>query len=342
MRFAAPQYFMLLGLIVVLAIFYIWSINRKKKVLERFGDLFLLLKTSPQISFARQGGKAAVLMAGILFIIFTLSQLQCGTHMEMMKREGIDIIIAIDVSNSMLAEDMKPSRIDKARQEVRGIINRLEGDRIGLVAFAGEAFIQCPLTLDYTAAEIFLDVVDVGLIPQQGTAIGDAIRKTNEAFETQERKHKVMILLTDGEDHTGQAIPEAEEARRQGIKIFPIGIGSVVGEPIPVLDRQGNRVGYKKDEKGEMIVTRLDEITLQKVALSTGGKYYHATAGEMELDKVYDEISKMEKKELEGKLMMQYEDRFQYPLFLAILLIILEFFISEKRKSRDIEKDENV
>jgi len=338
MRFAAPQYLALLGLIVVLAIFYVWSINHKKKILERFGDLLLLLKTSPYISFARQGGKAAMLLTGMLFIVLTLSQLQCGTHMEMMKREGIDIVIAIDVSNSMLAEDMKPNRIDKARQEVRGIIDRLEGDRIGLVAFAGEAFIQCPLTLDYTAAEIFLDVIDVGLIPQQGTAIGDAIRKATEAFETQERKHKVLILLTDGEDHTQAAIAEADEARRQGIKIYPIGIGSSVGEPIPVSDRQGNRVGYKKDRNGEMIVTKLDEITLQKVALATGGKYYHATAGEMELDRVYDEISKMEKKELEGKLMMQYEDRFQYPLFLAIIMIILEFFVSERRKRKGVKK----
>ncbi|PKK84800.1 MAG: hypothetical protein CVT49_01200 [candidate division Zixibacteria bacterium HGW-Zixibacteria-1] len=338
MRFAAPHYLALMGLIVVLAIFYIWSISRKKKILERFGDLFLLLKTSPYISFARQGGKAAMLLAGVLFLVVTLSQLQCGTHMEMMKREGIDIVIAIDVSNSMLAEDMKPSRIDKARQEVRGIIDRLQGDRIGLVAFAGEAFIQCPLTLDYTAAQIFLDVVDVGLIPQQGTAIGDAIDKATEAFETQERKHKVLILLTDGEDQTQKAIPAADEARKQGIKIFPIGIGSTVGEPIPVTDRQGNRVGYKKDQKGEVIVTKLDEITLQKVAMATGGKYYHATAGEMELDKVYDEISKMEKKELEGKMMMQYEDRFQYPLILAILLIVLEFFVSEKRKPGRIEE----
>jgi Ca-activated chloride channel family protein len=312
--------------------FYVWAIRRKKKMLARFGDIFLLLKNAPYLSFARQGGKAAVIIAGILFLVMTLSQLQCGTHMEMMRREGIDIVIAIDVSNSMLAEDFKPSRISKARQEVRGILERLQGDRIGLVAFAGEAFIQSPLTLDYSAAEIFLDVIDVGLIPQQGTAIGDAINKAREAFETKERKHKVMILLTDGEDHQGNAVEAAEKAREEGVKIYPIGIGSPVGEPIPVVNRQGEKVGYKKDNSGEVIVTRLDEVTLQKIALTTGGKYYRASAGEMELDKVYDDISKMEKKELEGKLLMQYEDRFQYPLFVAILLIIGEFFISEKRK----------
>jgi len=332
MRFASPENLILLGLIVVLAIFYFWAIRRKKAMLARFGDIFLLLKNAPYLSFARQGGKAAVIIAGVLFLVLTLSQLQCGTHMEMMRREGIDIVVAIDVSNSMLAEDFKPNRISKARQEVRGILERLQGDRIGLVAFAGEAFIQSPLTLDYTAAEIFLDVIDVGLIPRQGTAIGDAIDKAREAFETKERKHKVMILLTDGEDHKGDAIEAAEKAREEGVKIYPIGIGSPVGEPIPVLNRQGERVGFKKDNNGEVVVTKLDEITLQKIALTTGGKYYRASAGEMELDKVYDDISKMEKKELEGKLLMQYEDRFQYPLFIAILLIVGEFFISEKRK----------
>lgn len=338
MRFASPEHFLLLGLIFVLAIFYMWAINRKKRVLARFGDMLLLLKNSPYVSFARHSGKAVIMLAGVFFVVLTLSQLQCGTHMEMMKREGIDLVVAIDVSNSMLAEDMKPSRIAKARQEVRGILDRLQGDRIGLVAFAGEAFVQCPLTLDYSAAEMFLDVIDVGLIPQQGTAIGDAIRKATEAFEKHERKHKVLILLTDGEDHNTGLIEAAEEARKQGIKVFPIGIGSSVGEPIPVYDRQGNRVGYKKDRKGEVVVTKLDEMSLQKVALTTGGKYYHATPGEMELDRVYDEISKMEKKELEGKLMMQYEDRFQYPLFLAIALFALEFFVSEKRRVKGVKQ----
>ncbi len=332
MRFASPEHFVLLFLVLFLIFFFIWAIKRKQKMLARFGDIFLLMKNAPYLSFARQGGKAAVIISGLIFLILTMAQLQCGTHMEMMRREGIDLVIAIDVSNSMLAEDFKPNRITKARQEVRGILDRLEGDRVGLVAYAGEAFMQSPLTLDYAAAEIFLDVIDVGLIPQQGTAIGEAIEKASEAFVSQERKHKVLILLSDGEDQTNKAVEAAERAREDGIKIYPIGIGSPVGEPIPVINRMGENVGYKKDRNGEVIVTKLDEITLQKIALTTGGKYYRATAGEMELDKVYEEISKMEKKELEGKLMMQYEDRFQFPLFLAILFVIGEFFISEKRK----------
>jgi Ca-activated chloride channel family protein len=337
MRFGSPENLILLILVAFLCLFYVWAIARKKKLLARFGDIFLLMKNSPQISYARQGGKAAMLLSGALFLVITLSQIQCGTHMEMMKREGVDIIIAIDVSNSMLAEDMKPNRISKARQEVRGIIDRLKGDRIGLVAFAGEAFMQCPLTLDYSAAEIFLEVIDVGLIPKQGTAVGDAIRAATAGFEKQEKKHKVLILLTDGEDHQSDPLGAAEEARENGVKIYTIGIGSPTGEPIPIVDRSGQRVGYKKDKSGEVVITRADEATLQKIALTTGGKYYRATAGEMELDKVYDDINKMEKKELEGKLMMQYEDRFQYPLLFAILLIVAEFFISEKKKIKSVE-----
>jgi len=334
MRFASPENLFIFLLVAVLLVFYIWAIKRKKRLLERFGDIFLIMKNAPYISFVRQGGKAAMILAALAFLTLTLSQLQCGTHMEMMKREGIDIIVAIDVSNSMLAEDIKPNRISKARQEVRGIMDRLHGDRIGLVAFAGEAFIQCPLTLDYSAAEIFLDVIDVGLIAQQGTAIGDAIRKATEGFETLERKHKALILLTDGEDQNTDPIEAAEEAKKQGIKIYTVGIGSVMGEPIPVLNRKGERVGYKKDDNGEVIVTKLDEVTLQKIAQITGGKYYRATAGEMELDRVYEEISKMEKKELQGRLLMQYEDRFQFPLLLAILFIVIEFFVSERSKKK--------
>ncbi len=337
MRFASPESFALIAMIFVLGLFFLWSINRKKKILARFGDMFLLMQNSPSISFARQGGKAAIILIGLFFVVLTLSQLQCGTHMEMMKREGIDLIIAVDVSNSMLAEDMKPNRLTKAKQEIRGLIERLKGDRIGLVAFAGEAFVQCPLTLDYSVVEMFLDVIDVSLIPSQGTAIGDAIKVATKAFEGQERKHKVLLLLTDGEDHNTDPIGASEEARKQGVKIFPIGIGSPVGEPIPVTDRKGARVGFKKDRNGEVVVSKLDEVTLQKIALNTGGKYYRASAGEMELDKVYDEIDKMEKKELEGKLLMQYEDRFQYPLFLAIILVVLEFFISEKRRNIILE-----
>jgi Ca-activated chloride channel family protein len=249
----------------------------------------------------------------------------------MMKREGLDIMILLDTSISMDAEDMKPSRLEKAKQEIRGVVERLSGDRIGLVLFAGQSFVHCPLTLDYSAFKIFMDVVYSDIIPTQGTAIGDAIETALTAFDQSERKYKVMILLTDGEDHDTKPIEIAERAHEQGVRIFTIGIGSVRGEPIPIKNRRGETVGFKKDEDGSVVMTSLDEIALQRIAEITDGEYFRATAGEIELDRIYDEILGMEKRELEGKLMTQYEDRFQYPLAAGLFFLIIEFVVTDRK-----------
>lgn len=337
MRFADPSNFMLLLFVAVLALFIVWALVRKKRQLKQFGDLPLIMKNAPYISFARQGGKAVLILLGLVFITLALTRLQFGTHLEMLKREGIDLVIALDVSNSMLARDMQPNRLDKAKQEIQGIIQRLRGDRIGVVAFAGEAFIQCPLTLDYTAAEFLLGSMDQNSVSIQGTSIPSAIQMATRCFEEKERQHKVLLLLTDGEDHDKGSEEAAEEARREGVKIYTVGIGNPSGEPIPLFDRAGNQVGFKKDENGEVIITALNEEVLQKIALATGGKYYHATAGEMELDRIFAEISEMEKKELEGTLVTRYDDRFQWPLLLAMVLVVGEFFVSERRKVKRSE-----
>jgi Ca-activated chloride channel family protein len=188
------------------------------------------------------------------------------------------------------------------------------------------------LTLDYGAAKMFLDVLNPNLIPEPGTAIGEAIRTAQQAFVQKERKYKVLILITDGEDHDTDPIGAAKEAAREGIRIYTIGIGSLDGEPIPLRGPNGQLLGYKKDESGQVVVSRLDETTLQKIALETNGKYYHGTAGGLELDRIYDEISQMEKKGLKGEYQTQYEDRYQYPLFLGLLLVLVEFILPERRK----------
>jgi Ca-activated chloride channel family protein len=237
----------------------------------------------------------------------------------------------MDVSKSMLAEDIPPSRLAKAKREVSNFIDRLRGDRIGLVAFAGEAFVQCPLTLDYGAAKIFLDIMDPGLIPTPGTALGEALSTSIKAFEQQERKHKVLVLITDGEDHQGDVLKWAEAAEKEGIVIHCVGIGSPQGEPIPVSEQGRSAQGFKKDRKGEVIITKLDEITLEKIALQTNGKYFRASSGEEELDRIYENIDQMEKKELGSMQFSQFEDRFQYLLIFALLLLAIELFIPERR-----------
>jgi Ca-activated chloride channel family protein len=339
MRVADIHYlYVLLAVIPLLLIFFWLVLRMKSRALKRFGNLDLIKKLSLSFSPKKQRWKIVLLLLAVSFLLFSLARPQLGTELTLMKREGVDIVIALDCSHSMLAQDFKPSRLEKAKQEMKGLIARMRGDRVGLVAFAGVAFIQCPLTLDYSAAGMFLDIMDENLIPQPGTAVGDAIRTSTEAFNQKERKYKVLILLTDGEDHGSEPLEAAEEAAAEGIVIYTIGIGSVQGEPVPVLNKRGMVTGYKKDREGSVVVSKLDETTLQKIALTTGGKYYHATSGEMELEKIYSEISKMEKKELEGKLMTQYEDRYQIFLFLAVVCLTIEFLLSERRGRRSVEK----
>lgn len=330
-RFGFPQLLHLLWLMPALVVFFVFVFRWKKKALIRFGNLEIVQKLIYSVSRKRQILKIALLVGAVGFMALSVARPQIGTKLEEIKREGVDIIVALDVSLSMMAEDIKPNRLEKAKHEIEGLIDRLQGDRIGLIAFSGVAFVQCPLTLDYSAAKIFLDIMDPDLIPEPGTNIVDAIATALKAFEQMERKYKVMVLITDGENHGDDPLKIAEEAERQGVKIYTVGIGSVKGEPIPIVSETGVRQGFKKDRKGGVVVTKLDEITLEKIALQTGGKYYRATTGEAELDKIYDEISRMEKKQLASLQYSQFEDRFQYVLIFAILFLVIEMLLPERR-----------
>jgi Ca-activated chloride channel family protein len=339
MRLAQPIfiYILLIGIPLTIILFWL-AIKLKENAKKRFGNLDLIQKLSSSYSPSKQKLKIFVLVLALFFLLFSLARPQFGTKLTMLKRKGVDIIIALDTSLSMLAEDMKPNRLEKAKREVKGLIDRMKGDRVGLVAFAGASFVQCPLTLDHSAAKMFLDIIDVDLIPKQGTAIGEAIITSIKAFEQKERKFKVLVLITDGEDHQSNPVEAAKMASKEGIRIYTIGIGSVQGEPIPLRDKKGNMIGFKKSRDDEVVVSRLDEMTLQKISLETGAKYYHSTPNEMELDKIYNEISRMEKKELEGKLLTQYEDRYQYFLIFSLIFLTLEFFISERKSKKTLFK----
>lgn len=332
LKFENPELLHLLWGVIFLIIFFIWAVRYKEVLLQRFGNLEILQKLMQTYSSERRNLKVVLLILSYICFIVALANPQLGTKLEDITREGVDIIVALDVSTSMLAEDIKPNRLEKAKHEVGKLVDILEGDRIGIVAFAGMAHVQCPLTLDYSAAKLFLSIIDTDLIPQPGTAIGDAIKNAVNAFNTKERKHKVLILITDGEDHESEPLEAAKEAEQEGVIIYTIGIGSPQGVPIPVYNRSGSQTGFKKDREGSVVTTKLDVVTLQKIAYQTGGKYYLASTGEAELDEIYAEISELEKKELVSKQFSQYEDRFQIFLALGLIILILETLIPERKK----------
>jgi Ca-activated chloride channel family protein len=333
MKFGSPEYFWLLLLLPVVLGFYVYAFYKKKKALKKFVATSMLPKLTHTISSKKQVAKALLIVLTVFFSIIALTRPQYGTKTELLKRKGLDVVIAVDVSLSMYAEDIKPNRLIRAKHEISNFIDKLRGDRIGLVAFAGEAFVQCPLTLDYSAAKIFLNVLGPDLISTPGTAIGPAIETALSAFNSKEEQYRVIVLLTDGEGHTGTAETWAEEAAKKGVIVYTVGIGSLSGVPIPLKDKQGN-VTYKKDLQGNVVSTKLDEATLVQMAEVTGGTYFHAAPGQFELEQVVQEIESMEKRELEEERFTQHKEQFQWPLALAIICLLLEFLISDRRKNK--------
>jgi Ca-activated chloride channel family protein len=325
--------FWLFWVLPVLAGFFLYAFRKKSKTLARFAQVEMIRRMSHGISRGRQYFKAFLILLVAFFAVLSLARPQFGTKMELMRRKGLDVVVAVDVSLSMYAEDIKPSRMARSKQEIGKFVERLGGDRVALVAFAGEAFLQCPLTSDYGAFKIFLDVLGPELIPTPGTDIAGAIEASMKAFDPKDRKYRVLVLMTDGEDHSGRAEKMAEEAAKEGVAVFTVGIGLPSGVPIPLKDEQGNVV-YKKDRNGNVVTTKLDEVLLQKIALATNGKYYHAEPGRFELGDVLHEIEKMEKRELDSERLSQYEDRFQIPLGIALALLVAEMLISDRRKRR--------
>jgi Ca-activated chloride channel family protein len=321
-----------------MVLFYTYSFKSKKKALALFAHNEVLSKLLVWVSFPRQYLKAGLLCACVFLIVLTLIEPKWGYKWQEVKRKGIDIIIMLDVSRSMLAQDVKPNRLERAKMEISDLIDNIHGDRVGLLVFAGTSFMQCPLTLDYAAYKLFLNQVDTNSISRGGTNISDAIRRAQASFMEGENRYKAIMLITDGEDLENDPMDAAKEAQKNGIKIFTVGIGSQEGVPIPVFDEQGNK-SYVRDKQGNMVLTKLDEQTLQKIALQTGGAYMRATgAGGIGLQKLYDEkISDMEKRDLQSTMQKRYENRYQIPLLCAIILVILEFFVSEKRKARSYE-----
>jgi len=333
MRFAAPQYLWLLLGVPVLAGLLVLSFRRRRRALEAFGELRLVRRLSTSASLERRVIKAALLVAAAFFLVLALARPQWGAGLETVARRGIDVIIAVDTSTSMLAEDVKPNRMAQARAAVTSFIDLLHGDRVGLVAFAGIAYVACPLTLDYSAADMFVDVLDTDLIPVQGTAVAEAIEKSIGAFRQGERRYKVLVLITDGEDHEGNVAGAARAAAAEGITIYTIGVGSAAGEPIPLRNARGDIIGYKEDRAHRKVTSRLGEGDLESIALATGGKYFRSTPEGIELRRVNEEITRMDQRTLSGRTMVAYEERYQLPLGIAIALLALEAALIDRRRA---------
>jgi Ca-activated chloride channel family protein len=334
MHLADSQFLHLLWLLPLLAIFYVWSFRQKRKALLRFADAGLVGQLVRGVGQGKQKGRIVVFLLFMLFGLLTLLRPQWGTKLETVRRTGVDIVVALDTSLSMDTQDVVPGRLEKAKHEIRALIDALQGDRVGLVVFAGTSLVNCPLTIDQNAVKLFLDVVDTQVIPRPGTNIGDAIRKGIQAFDARDRRHKVMILVTDGESLEGDPQAAAEEAKQAGVVIYSIGVGTAAGEPIPLRDEKGNVTGYKKDEAGSVVVSRLDEESLRQVSGTTGGQYYRATPAEEEVEKIVQTVAGMDKKEFESKVYLTYVDRFQIPLGIALFFIFVESLISDAKPPR--------
>ncbi len=331
MRFARPDLLYLLWIIPALILFYFWAGRGRRRVMEYFARNDLLPELTGRVHPGRRRLKTILLAAAVSLLLVTLLRPQWNFQWEEVKRKGLDILIAVDTSRSMLAEDVKPNRLERSKLALRDLVGKLEGDRIGLIAFAGSAFIQCPLTIDYHGFLLALDDLGAESIPRGGTSIAAAIREALRGYEGGQKKYQVLILITDGEDHEGDPLKAAEEAREAGIKIFCVGIGTGEGELIPVIDESGGRE-FVKDREGNVVKTRLDESVLEKIALATGGTYVRARGTEFGLEMIYREkLAKMEKRELTSKMRKRYREQFQYPLALAILLLLLEPLITERR-----------
>lgn len=328
-RIANPEYLYALMLIPALMVFYWYSRRQRRKALAKFGQKEILSVLMPNASSVRPAIKFTVLLFALASAIFAMARPQFGSQLKTVKREGIELIIALDVSNSMLAEDIQPNRLERSKRAISQLVDKLSDDKIGLIVFAGEAYTQLPITSDYVSAKLFLNSISPQIVPTQGTAIGAAIELGIKSFTPQFVGNKVIIVITDGENHEDDAIGAATSATEQGIVIHTIGMGLPQGALIP--DFSNGQKGYKKDNKGNTIVTKLDEPMLQRIAQAGKGIYLRANNTQVGLNTLFSEVNKMEKTEMESQIYADYDEKFQYFLGLALLLILLDFILLERK-----------
>lgn len=333
-RFANQDYLYMLLLLPVLISLFIFNEYRRRQALKKLGESKLVGRLTPELSGSRPVIKFLFFILALSSVIIILARPQFGARIEEVKREGVEVIIALDVSNSMLAEDIQPNRLTRAKQAISRLVDNLSDDKIGLVVFAGDAYTQIPVTTDYVSAKMFLSTISPDMVPKQGTAIGAAISLASRSFTPGEDRSKAMIIITDGENHEDDPVPEAEEASKAGIIIHTIGIGSSEGVPVPV--GAGTGRDYLKDSDGSTVITKLDEEILKSIALSAGGKYIRASNTNIGLDEIFNDIRKMKQDELESTMYTEYNDQFQIFSFIAVVFLILDIIVME-RKNRKLQ-----
>ena len=317
--------------IPVLVLLFLTVLIWKRSAQKRFvSNRDLLKQLSPQRSVFKPVFKLVLICLAIAFMAVALVNPKVGTKLETVKREGVDVVFAVDVSKSMDAEDIAPSRMEKAKQLVTQIINNLGSDRVGIIAYAGSAYPQLPITTDYSSAKMFLNSMNTDMLSSQGTAIKDAIELAKTYYDDSEQTNRVLVIISDGEDHAGNAAAIAESAKEEGIRIFTIGVGTEAGGRIPI-KRNGVVQSYKKDQNGETVITKLDPATLKEIAKEANGEYINGNSTQEVVDKMSDAFSQMDKKEFEAKQFADFKDQFQWFVGAALFLLFIDIFLLERK-----------
>jgi Ca-activated chloride channel family protein len=322
--FAQPWYLAGVGVALLLGWLALWVGSRRIARVERAVPLRLADVLTPGVSLTLPALRSVSTTAALVFFAVALAQPQCGERAEVTKRRGIDVVVALDASKSMYARDVTPSRLERAKLELTALLDTLKGDRVAIVAFAGDAFIQCPLTSDYAAAKMFLRAINPDDMPQGGTNLGAALLLARQVLENADRgaKDRVVVLLSDGEDLTGDVGEGIDALKEFGARVLAVGIGSDTGERVPILNRNGDVVGYKKDADGNTVITRLDRAGLTRIAHDTGGEFFYEPRGVAMTD-VVKVIDSLQKSELESRLTMKYGEAFQPFVALGIFFLVL-------------------
>jgi Ca-activated chloride channel family protein len=328
-RFENPDYLYLLIIIPILAFTSLVISKRRKKAIEKFGNPELLESLMPNASVNRPIVKFYIMLLALAMIIVTMAGPQFGSKLETVKRKGIEIMIALDVSNSMNAEDIQPSRLDRAKRAIYQLVDKLNNDKVGLIVFAGQAYTQLPITTDYASAKMFISSINTGIISTQGTAIGKALDLGIRSFTSQEDINRAIIVITDGENHEDDAVQFAKAAAEKGIKVYTVGMGLPKGAPIPVSG--GSKNDFMKDREGNVVISKLDENMLIEIATAGDGEFISANNIRKGINDLIDHLSKLEKSEIDSKIYTEYDSQFQYIAIIVLLLLLIDFIILERK-----------